>query len=276
VKPVRDRIVAGQMVRRMSIAALLLTLSDSGCASNNPFTVVNSPTSERPWLSGITLPESLLAGQSTTLWVHWNPRCAESFDHADVAQDSAGNLTVEPRTLVNHVDGCLGGTTEWRENAITILVPAVGAQTVTVVGERDSIVFQLAANLPPPGARHVVDVVSRGGGVPLANVALTYFQSFDPIDTLGTTTTGVDGRAEWVPRCSMGPDSLTYLTPAESDRNHWRDVVVFHGPYALCGRATRTILLYDSPPGATGWPSSAATYSSGSPWWRKPATIAFR
>jgi hypothetical protein len=277
VKPLRNLNSARQSVL-VGIACGLVALALASCSAKNPFAVDTPETSiDRPRLSGITLPESLSAGDSTIMWIHCSAGCAETFDHSDVVQDSAGNLTVEPRTLIRNNDGCIPGAVEQlRENAITMLVPAAGSRTVTVIGRRDSIVFELVANLPSFGARHVVEVVSRRGGMPIPGVMLSYYGSFDPADTLGGATTGPEGEAEWVPLCSNGPDGLTYLTPADADRNHWREVVAFRGQHALCGRALRTILLYDSEPGATAWPSSAAMYSSGSPWWRRPKTIAFR
>jgi len=275
-------------VLRATALALLAAGACAGCSPSDPFTPSGSPIVQTGRLMAVTLPEIRIAGQSIPIEVHWVPRdCGEHFREFITRSDTSGDVAIEIRVeRPSLAYGCPDdGFCQASTNAQWVVVPASGSRRVTVIGDRDTIQIDVAPNLSASGQGHIVDLVSRADGTPVAG-AQVFYGRIDgwPADTLGMTMTNASGEAVATPACP-GDSLQSVLMSVEDDRSPYCYLsrIQFAGSFALCGRAWRTVLLYGQPasapasPGAAvGSPSTAAMYSAGRPWWRKPATIAFR
>ena len=232
----------------MRRAALLLALAGAailtGCGSGSDVLAPKPPIESIASVAGVTLPESLAAGDSVTVYVHYIPQCPNRFDRFQMHQDSTGSWRVD--MIQSHPDEpliCLAYV-QCRAvpQALRLQVPASGVVHYRVTGAYGDLPFDLGPSTAP-GPEHRVTFIESDG-------TAASFQAFDywsenlssPDTVVASAITDSKGTAILSPPpCPATPDSWVQMEVRQSGRACGFGVLLMDPYVPLCGRAMRTI-----------------------------------
>jgi len=244
---------------RLALAAFLIACTLCSCGDNG--VDPEAPRIMAAQVIAVTLPESLVAGATVPVLVHWFPRdCAEEIERMSPVLDGPRHWTISPRGVAP--GGIIICTDElWCGAAfdtLDITVPAAGTDHYTLSGAFGAFDFDVAAGVGADGPGHRLTLVDPSGA-PRVNQQVRYLDRWQAGGViLDSTITDSAGTARAAPPpCSEGEIDM-YV-----DQFCGSGTLRF---YPLCGRALRTVMLYvRAPVFTTGTEETAAMYSGGKP-----------
>ncbi len=238
----------------------------------------NSPTNEqfldRPgFVLAVSVPESLVAGDSTTVYVHVGGySCADRFLGFAPVGFGVGGFAIQPvmRTPVQGVCLLDAGAGPF-VFPYRVLVPLSGTRTLRCKGADDEVAVALTAGIGATHPEHRLQLLPRASTTPVDSLEIDYFAggSYGPGESLGVAVTDRAGMAVATPNPPRYPDETWYL--------YWRTsygqliwLAEFGSALDPTRRAMRTLVPFGPRPGnylpASAWHPKEALYVSGNAW----------
>lgn len=216
----------------------------AGCGSGSDVLAPKPNIESLASVAGVTLPESLVAGDSVTVYVHYFYQCPYRFDRFELHEDSTGYWRVD--MIQSHPDEplmCLAFV-ECRAvpQALRLQVPMNGVVHYRVTGAYGDLPFDLQPSTAP-GPEHRVTFIASDG-------TAASFQAFDywsanyssPDTVVASAITDSKGTAiVSPPPCPATTDSWVQMEVRKAGRACGFGVLLMDPYVPLCGRAMRTI-----------------------------------
>jgi len=242
---------------RLVFAAIVIVFALCSCGHDNP--VDPEPIRIVPaQVIAVTLPESLEAGATVPVYLHWFPGCGQKLEQLAPVLDGPRHWTISPMGVTRGIVICLANASCGAvPDTLDVTVPATGTDHYTIHGPLGSLDFDVAAGIGAPGSGHRFTLVDQSG-VPRANEAVRYFDRWRGETVIDSTITDSSGTSRVAPA-----PCTDYETDVVIGRLCGGGTLRF---FPFCGRALRTVMLYVPPPVyATASEETASTYSAGRP-----------